>query len=42
MNDLFGSAPLGPEAWLRAAAAAAPIVPIVALEKWWLRRRERR
>ena len=42
MNDLFGSAPLSPEAWLRAAAAAAPIVPIVALEKWWLRRRDRR
>lgn len=41
MNRLFGSEPLGIEAWAMALAAAAVIVPAVALEKRW-RRRSRR
>ncbi len=41
MNTIFGSAPLGLDDWARAAAAAIPIVPIIAIEKWWLRHRDR-
>ena len=40
MNAIFGSAPLGIDAWVRATAAAIPIVPIIGIEKWWLRRRD--
>lgn len=39
MNTVFGSAPIGLDAWGRAAVAAFPIVPLIAIEKWWLRRR---
>lgn len=39
MNTVFGSAPIGVDAWGRAAAAAFPIVPLIAIEKWWLRHR---
>jgi calcium-translocating P-type ATPase len=38
LQDVFGSAPLGVEEWLLATAAAATVLPVVGLEKWWRRR----
>ena len=38
MNDVFGSAPLSAEDWLLALAAAATVLPVVGVEKWWRRR----
>jgi Ca2+-transporting ATPase len=38
MNDVFGSAPLDVEDWLLALAAAATVLPVVGVEKWWRRR----
>jgi magnesium-transporting ATPase (P-type) len=37
-NVVFGSAPLGLDSWLRAAAVAFLIMPIIGAEKWWRRR----
>lgn len=42
MNAVFGSVPIGLDAWARAAAVAFPIMPMIGIEKWWLRRRDRR
>jgi magnesium-transporting ATPase (P-type) len=42
MNALFGTAPLGPDAWLEATLAALILVPVISLEKWWRQRRHRR
>ncbi|MFC1643237.1 HAD-IC family P-type ATPase [Myxococcota bacterium] len=42
MQDLFGSALLGPDAWLRAFLVGAGVWPIVTIEKSLRRRRERR
>ncbi len=42
MQDLFGSAPLEPEAWLRAFLVGAAVWPVVAIEKAVRRHRERR
>ena len=39
MQDAFGSAPLSPGDWLLALAAAATVLPVVWLEKWWRRNR---
>jgi calcium-translocating P-type ATPase len=39
MHDAFGSAPLSPGDWLLALAAAATVLPVVWLEKWWRRNR---
>lgn len=39
MNTLFGSSPLNLEAWLVAVAIALVILPIVAFEKWLVKRR---
>ena len=41
MHDVFGSAPLSAEDWLLVLAAAATVLPVVGVEKWW-RRRDRR
>ncbi len=41
MQHLFGSAPLGPGAWLRAFLVGALVVPVVAIEKQLRRRAER-
>ena len=38
MQDVFGSAPLSAEEWLLALAAAATVLPVVGVEKWWRRR----
>lgn len=38
LQRAFGSASLDAAAWARAALAAATIVPVVAIEKWWRRR----
>jgi len=38
MHDVFGSAPLSAQDWLRALAAAATVLPVVSFEKWWRRR----
>ena len=38
MNTLFSSAPLTPEAWLKATLAGMIVLPVISLEKW-LRRR---
>ena len=38
LQDVFGSAPLGAGDWLLALAAAATVLPVVSLEKWWRRR----
>ena len=35
MNSVFGSAPIDVSAWLRAAAVAVVIMPLIGLEKWW-------
>ena len=35
MNSVFGSAPIDTSAWLRAAAVAVVIMPLIGLEKWW-------
>jgi len=32
---VFGSAPIDSSAWLRAAAVAVVIMPLIGLEKWW-------
>jgi len=42
MQHLFGSAPLGPEAWLRAFVVGALVWPVVTIEKAVRRQRERR
>jgi Ca2+-transporting ATPase len=39
MQEVFGSAPLSAEDWLLALAAAATVLPVVGLEKWWRRNR---
>jgi calcium-translocating P-type ATPase len=39
MQDAFGSAPLSVEDWLLALAAAATVLPVVSVEKWWRSRR---
>ncbi|AKT42261.1 cation-translocating P-type ATPase [Chondromyces crocatus] len=41
MHTLFGSAPLSFTAWLKSAAVAALILPIISAEKWWRSRRAR-
>jgi len=41
MQDAFGSAPLSAGDWLLALGAAATVLPVVGVEKWW-RRRSRR
>jgi magnesium-transporting ATPase (P-type) len=38
MNAVFGSAPLGLQAWLEAALVGALIMPVIGAEKWWRRR----
>jgi magnesium-transporting ATPase (P-type) len=38
LQEVFGSAPLSVEDWLLALAAAATVLPVVGLEKWWRRR----
>jgi uncharacterized integral membrane protein len=38
MNAVFGSAPLGLQAWLEAALVGALIMPVTGAEKWWRRR----
>ena len=38
MQDVFGSSPLGATDWLLALAAAATVLPVVGIEKWWRRR----
>jgi len=38
MNDLFGSAPLGPWEWAKSTAAALVVLPVIGLEKRWSRR----
>jgi magnesium-transporting ATPase (P-type) len=40
MNDLFGSAPLGLRAWGLSLLAAIIVVPVVAAEKRWRKRRD--
>ncbi len=42
MNAVFGSAPLGFEAWLYSLLTAAVVLPVVNLEKAWRKRRLRR
>lgn len=42
MNTVFGSAPLGLEAWLYSLLTAAVVLPVVNLEKAWRKRRLRR
>jgi calcium-translocating P-type ATPase len=37
LQELFGSAPLSTGDWLLATAAAATVIPVVAVEKWWRR-----
>jgi len=39
MNAVFGSAPLGWEAWLEAVLVAAVVLPIISFEKWVRQRR---
>jgi magnesium-transporting ATPase (P-type) len=39
MQAVFRTADLTPVQWLLAAAAGAVVVPVVAVEKWWSRRR---
>jgi calcium-translocating P-type ATPase len=41
LQEVFDSAPLGVEDWLLALAAAATVLPVVAVEKWWRRRAAR-
>jgi Ca2+-transporting ATPase len=38
MNAVFGSAPLGLQAWVEAALVGVLIMPVIGLEKWWQRR----
>jgi len=38
MNTLFGSSPLSLQAWMFCALAGAIILPIVAIEKWILKK----
>jgi Ca2+-transporting ATPase len=40
MNALFGSAPLSLQAWAEACAVGFLIMPLIAVEKWWRRRRD--
>ena len=42
MNKLFGSAPLGPQDWLKSVLVAMTVMPVIGLEKWWQRRRSSR
>lgn len=39
MNAMFGSTPLGLQSWVEATTIAFLIMPVIALEKWWRRRR---
>jgi Ca2+-transporting ATPase len=39
MNELFGSAPLAPDAWLAALLVSIVVVPAISLEKWARRAR---
>jgi calcium-translocating P-type ATPase len=41
LQDVFGSAPLSVGEWLMALAAAATVLPVVSIEKWWRRRGDR-
>jgi Ca2+-transporting ATPase len=41
MNEVFGSAPIDLQAWLRAAGVAVLIMPLIGVEKWWRARRDR-
>jgi magnesium-transporting ATPase (P-type) len=41
MQVLFGTAALGPDAWLEATLAALILVPVISIEKWWRQRRFR-
>ncbi len=41
MQVLFGTAALGPDAWLEATLAALLLVPVISVEKWWRQRRHR-
>jgi len=42
MNSVFGSAPIDAYAWLRAAAVAVVIMPLIGMEKWWRSQHDRR
>jgi len=42
MNMLFDSAPLGASEWAKSTAAAMVVLPVIALEKRWQRRRSER
>jgi calcium-translocating P-type ATPase len=42
MNALFDSAPLGAGEWAKSTAAALVVLPVIALEKRWQRRRSER
>ena len=35
MNEVFGSASIDLQAWLRAAGLAVLIMPLIGIEKWW-------
>jgi hypothetical protein len=39
MNAIFGSAPLSLQAWAEACAVGFLIMPVIAVEKWWRRKR---
>jgi magnesium-transporting ATPase (P-type) len=39
MNELFGSAPLSLDAWVKATLAALVILPVMGVERWWRARR---
>jgi magnesium-transporting ATPase (P-type) len=40
MNAIFGSAPLSLQAWAEAIAVGFLIMPLIAVEKWWRRRKD--
>ncbi len=42
MQAVFGTAPLGPAEWVKVVAVAGCVLPLVELEKFLLRRRQRR
>jgi magnesium-transporting ATPase (P-type) len=39
MNAVFGSAPLGSDAWLWSVLTALVVLPVISFEKWWRQRR---
>jgi magnesium-transporting ATPase (P-type) len=39
MNAVFGSAPLGLEAWLKSVLTALVVLPVISFEKWVRQRR---